>query len=71
MFFDDLDNKDPEEIFSFIQECGKSFAKSYLPILEKRKDMAFTEEQKRWQQIRRGRYVEFNLVRVLLVQSHG
>ena len=34
----------------------------YLPILDRRKDLPYTEEQKKWQEIRRGRYVEFNLV---------
>ena len=35
---------------------------SYLPIVAQHKDDKFTEEQKNWQQMRRGRYVEFNLV---------
>ena len=35
---------------------------SYLPILKRRMNMSFTSEQKRWQQVRRGRYVEFNLM---------
>ena len=35
---------------------------TYLPIIQKRKDMPWTEREKQWQQLRRGRYVEFNLV---------
>jgi coproporphyrinogen III oxidase len=35
---------------------------SYVPILLRRKDMPFTEKQKQWQQMRRGRYVEFNVM---------
>ena len=35
---------------------------SYLPLVERRKDLPFTEAQREWQQMRRGRYVEFNLV---------
>ena len=64
IFFDDLDasEKDAENLFAFVQSCLKAFLPSYLPIIEKRKDMPFTEEEKRWQQLRRGRYVEFNLV---------
>ncbi|KAJ1956553.1 Coproporphyrinogen-III oxidase [Dispira parvispora] len=62
IFFDDLDDRNLEELFAFVTDCGKSFLPSYLPIMEKRKDMPFTEEQKRWQQLRRGRYVEFNLI---------
>lgn len=64
IFFDDLDEseRDQENTFAFIQDCLRSFLPSYLPILERRKDMAFTDKEKDWQQIRRGRYVEFNLV---------
>ncbi|KAF9908652.1 Coproporphyrinogen-III oxidase [Linnemannia zychae] len=62
IFFDDLDNKSPEELFGFVQSCGHAFLKQYIPIMQKRKDLAFTEEDKHWQQLRRGRYVEFNLV---------
>ena len=64
IFFDDLDEteRDQENTFAFIQSCLKSFLPSYIPIIEKRKDMPFTETEKAWQQIRRGRYVEFNLL---------
>ncbi|KAJ3093118.1 Coproporphyrinogen-III oxidase [Quaeritorhiza haematococci] len=66
IFFDDLEGngtpEDRERIFKFVQECGHTFLKQYIPIVEKRKDMPFTEEMKQWQQLRRGRYVEFNLV---------
>lgn len=64
IFFDDLDETETDQNngFGFIQTCLKSFLPSYLPILEKRKDMPFTEQEKLWQQIRRGKYVEFNLV---------
>ena len=41
---------------------GNRFSTAYVPIVQKRKDMKFTPEMKRWQQLRRGRYVEFNLV---------
>ncbi|KAI9845644.1 MAG: Coproporphyrinogen-III oxidase [Sclerophora amabilis] len=64
IFFDDLDadEKDQENLFSFVQDCLRAFLPSYLPIIEKRKDMSFSETEKEWQQLRRGRYVEFNLV---------
>ncbi|EJU06047.1 Coproporphyrinogen oxidase [Dacryopinax primogenitus] len=52
----------PEEIFAFIQSAGNAIVPSYLPIVAKRKDTPYTDEQRRWQLIRRGRYVEFNLV---------
>lgn len=64
IFFDDLDEaeKEQEQLFSFIKDCLTAFLPSYLPVIEKRKDMPFTEKEKEWQQLRRGRYVEFNLV---------
>jgi len=42
--------------------CGNAFMEAYIPIIEKRKDTIYTPENKHWQEIRRGRYVEFNLV---------
>ncbi|CAO3687061.1 hypothetical protein G6F70_005698 [Rhizopus microsporus] len=62
VFFDDFNSKPAEEIFAFVKELGYRFLPSYVPILEKRKDMPFDDEMVRWQQIRRGRYVEFNLL---------
>ena len=64
IFFDDLDyqEKDQEELFSFVKNCLEAFLPSYVPIITKRKGMPFTEREKEWQQVRRGRYVEFNLV---------
>lgn len=62
IFFDDLDSKDPEELFSFVKECANAFWPSYVPILLRRKDMPYTPQNREWQQLRRGRYVEFNLV---------
>ena len=46
----------------FGQRCGNAFVEAYLPIVEKRKNTPFTAAHKHWQEIRRGRYVEFNLV---------
>lgn len=62
IFFDDLNNKDPETILKFSTDCVNSVVDSYCPIVVKHKDDAFTPKQKEWQQLRRGRYVEFNLV---------
>lgn len=64
IFFDDLDEeeKDREELFSFVQQLLQAFLPSYLPIIEKRKGMSYGPREKEWQQVRRGRYVEFNLV---------
>jgi coproporphyrinogen III oxidase len=52
----------PDEIFAFVQDLGNAFIPSYLPILNIRHLMPYTPHQRRWQLIRRGRYVEFNLV---------
>jgi coproporphyrinogen III oxidase len=72
IFFDDLDESDEsltaysgdrmEAIFEFVQSCGKAFIPSYVPIIERRINMPYTTQHKQWQQLRRGRYVEFNLV---------
>ncbi|MEO5984107.1 MAG: oxygen-dependent coproporphyrinogen oxidase [Ferruginibacter sp.] len=42
--------------------CGTNFLSSYIPIVEKRKNTRYDASQKHWQEIRRGRYVEFNLI---------
>lgn len=46
----------------FGQACGDAFIAAYIPIVEKRKNTPYSDEHKHWQEIRRGRYVEFNLV---------
>jgi coproporphyrinogen III oxidase len=51
-----------ERLFEFAKLNGKAFIEAYFPIVEKRKTLSFTEKQKNWQLIRRGRYVEFNLI---------
>ena len=48
--------------YNFVTEVGNSFLNSYVPIVIKRKDLEYSKEQRDWQEIRRGRYVEFNLV---------
>jgi len=62
IFFDDLNDRDPDTIFAFSTECANNVIDAYLPIIKKNKDKPYTEKQKEWQQMRRGRYVEFNLV---------
>lgn len=47
---------------AFSKACGYGFLTAYLPIVAKRKEMPYNAENKHWQEIRRGRYVEFNLV---------
>jgi coproporphyrinogen III oxidase len=55
-------NKDVSFWVGFGKACGDAFMPSYLPIVEKRKNSPFTIHQKHWQEIRRGRYTEFNLL---------
>jgi coproporphyrinogen III oxidase len=51
-----------ESIFQFVRETGLAFLPAYLPIAERRKDEVYTQTERAFQMIRRGRYVEFNLV---------
>lgn len=65
LFFDYLKKTDTmsmQQWFNFVTEVGDSFLEAYVPIVERRKDLSYSEAQKDWQEIRRGRYVEFNLV---------
>ena len=48
--------------YDFVTEVGNSFLEAYVPIVEKRKNLEYSQENRNWQEIRRGRYVEFNLV---------
>lgn len=65
IFFDRLSST-PEftkgQRFAFVKSVGEAFCPIYVPILHKHKDEPFTEKEKEWQMLRRGRYVEFNLV---------
>jgi len=62
LFFDDLSEPGFEKSFAFMRSVGDHYLKAYLPIVERRKDTAWSERQRDFQLYRRGRYVEFNLV---------
>ncbi len=65
LFFDYLranENQDGQFWYNFVTSQGKAFLPSYLPIVEKRKTIEYNDDQKFWQEVRRGRYVEFNLI---------
>lgn len=65
LFFDYCkanDDMTMDDWYNFVTEVGNSFLEGYIPIVEKRKDLSYADEQRKWQEIRRGRYVEFNLV---------
>ncbi|MDE3742308.1 oxygen-dependent coproporphyrinogen oxidase [Maribacter polysaccharolyticus] len=53
---------DMNDWYNFVTEVGDNFLKAYIPIVTKRKDLVYNGLQRDWQEIRRGRYVEFNLV---------
>lgn len=65
LFFDYLKQTDEVSIndrYDFVTEVGNSFLETYVPIVEKRKNTNYSQNHKDWQEVRRGRYVEFNLV---------
>ena len=65
VFYDHLkpnETMSVDDLFAFQQANGNSFIEAYVPIVEKHKNDPYTPEQKYWQEIRRGRYVEFNLI---------
>jgi len=65
IFFDKLspqENKPLDQLFDFVKSVGDSFGPIYTHIIIKNRDRKYDEGQKQWQLLRRGRYVEFNLV---------
>jgi len=65
LFFDYCKKKDDmtmQDWYNFVTDVGDSFLEAYTPIVERRKDLLFDQNHRNWQEIRRGRYVEFNLV---------
>lgn len=65
LFFDHLKSspeRDIQDWYAFVTQVGDSFLNAYVPIVEKRKNLDYSKEQRDWQEIRRGRYVEFNLI---------
>ncbi len=57
-----MNDKPAEQIYGWVKNCCNAFIEGYVPIIKKRMHEPFTEAQKKWQLIRRGRYVEFNLL---------
>ena len=62
IFFDDWNEGSFEEGLELMRSVGEAYLSTYPLILERRKDAEFTERERTWQLIRRGRYVEFNLL---------
>jgi coproporphyrinogen III oxidase len=61
IFFDYLTDR-LDEAFAFVRDAGDQFLSAYVPIVERRAGEPHSEAERRWQLIRRGRYVEFNLL---------
>jgi coproporphyrinogen III oxidase len=61
IFFDYLSER-LHEVFAFVRAAGDQFLPAYVPIVERRMATPWTDAQRRWQLVRRGRYVEFNLL---------
>jgi coproporphyrinogen III oxidase len=62
IFFDDHFEDGFERSFGMLRAVGDAFLPAYLPILQRRQDTPYGERERDWQLLRRGRYVEFNLV---------
>ena len=62
IFFDDLDRPSQEKCYNFVSSCAKATIQSYVPLVSLHYRDSYTSENVEWQQLRRGRYVEFNLV---------
>lgn len=62
LFFDDLNEWEFDKCFAFLRGVGDAFASAYLPIVERRKQLEYGDQQRQFQLYRRGRYVEFNLI---------
>jgi len=62
LFFDDLNEGGFEHCFALMQSVGDHYIPAYVPLVERRKGLAYTDKEKDFQLYRRGRYVEFNLV---------
>lgn len=64
IFYDRLkpsENITAEKLFEFAKGNGQAFIDAYFPIVQRTKSLPYNDENKRWQLIRRGRYVEFDL----------
>jgi coproporphyrinogen III oxidase len=62
VFFDDLNDQGFDVSFQLMQSVGEGFLPAYVPIVERRRELAYGAREREFQAYRRGRYVEFNLV---------
>ena len=62
IFYDDLNDRDPEKLLKFAEDALSNVCEAYVPIVKRHVNDFYTTKEKEWQLMRRGRYVEFNLV---------
>lgn len=62
LFFDDWNDGSFDRSFALARSVGDHFLSAYQPIVERRRSMSYGERERDWQLVRRGRYVEFNLL---------
>ncbi|KAF7407913.1 hypothetical protein HZH66_002450 [Vespula vulgaris] len=62
IFFDDLDIPSQNEAFLFVKSCAEAVIPSYIPLVKLHKNDGYGYAERQWQLLRRGRYVEFNLI---------
>ncbi|BEI43233.1 MULTISPECIES: oxygen-dependent coproporphyrinogen oxidase [unclassified Polynucleobacter] len=62
IFFDDFNELGFERSFAMMRSVGDAFIEAYLPILERRYQEPYTQAERDFQEFRRGRYVEYNLI---------
>jgi coproporphyrinogen III oxidase len=58
----DAGDRNWEDLFTFVQSCGRAFIPAYEPIVDRRRNTEYGDRERNFQLYRRGRYVEFNLV---------
>lgn len=62
IFFDDLDTPSQQEAYKFVESCAEAVIPSYIPLVKQHKNDGYGYAERQWQLLRRGRYVEFNLI---------
>jgi len=62
IFFDDVNEPSQEKVFKLVKSCADAVVPSYMPLVNNNKDKGYGYKERQWQLLRRGRYVEFNLI---------
>lgn len=62
IFFDDLDTPTLEAAFVFLRNVGAAIVPSFVPLVAQHFEQTYSDREREWQLLRRGRYVEFNLL---------